>query len=64
MYYKIITITIMSTYIPERSCDFTKYPKLFQNSYWGSYGKLYEEDREAESIIGSNRNKLVEPLLC
>jgi hypothetical protein len=36
----------MSTYIPERSCDFTKYPKLFENTYWGSYNKLYKHDKE------------------
>ena len=50
----------MTTYIPERSCDFTKYPKLFKKTYWGGYKKLYEQDKESETIIGLNRNKLVE----
>ena len=50
----------MTTYIPERSCDFTKYPKLFENTYWGSYNKLYEHDKEESETIGVNRNKLVE----
>ncbi len=50
----------MTTYIPERSCDFTKYPKLFGNTYWGSYNKLREHDRENETIIGVNRNKVAE----
>jgi len=49
----------MTTYIRERSCDFTKYPNLFKNTYWGSYNKLYEHDKESETIIGVNRNKLV-----
>ncbi len=46
------------TYIPERSCDFTKYPKLFEDTYWGGYNKLRPSDVEEETIIGANRNKL------
>jgi len=47
-------------YISERSCDFTKHPKLFENTYWGGYNKLEERDRINETNIGENRNKLVE----
>ena len=43
-----------------RSCDFTKYPKLFGPTYWGSYNKLYEHDYENETIIGCNRNFIAE----
>tara|TARA_R110000868_G_scaffold398461_1_gene671641 strand:+ start:249 stop:656 length:408 start_codon:yes stop_codon:yes gene_type:complete len=50
----------MTTYIPERSCDFTKYPNLFENTYWGCYNKLYEHDKESETVIGINRNKIVD----
>jgi len=47
-------------YISERSCDFTKHPTLFENTYWGGYNKLEERDRINETKIGENRNKLVE----
>lgn len=47
-------------YINKRSADFTNYPKLFSGSYWGSYNKLTEWDIPKETIIGENRNKIVE----
>ena len=45
--------------IPERSCDFTDYPKIFENTYWGAYNHLIECERKEETIIGLNRNNLV-----
>jgi NAD-dependent dihydropyrimidine dehydrogenase PreA subunit len=50
----------MTKYIQERSCDFTKYPKLFEKTYWGSYNKLSDFEKDSENIIGMNRNKLAE----
>jgi len=50
----------MAKFIPERSCDFTNYPKLFQGTYWGRYKCLVESDRQNETIIGLNRNKFVQ----
>ena len=40
----------------KRSCDFTKYPKLFGTTYWGSYTKLHKHNYPNEEIIGENRN--------
>jgi len=51
---------MMAKYIPERSCDFTDYPNLFKGTYWGCYNQLCEYERNNETIIGINRNKLVE----
>ncbi len=44
----------------KRSCDFTKYPKLFGTTYWGSYTKLHKHDYPNEEIIGENRNYIAE----
>ena len=47
-------------YIPARSCDFTRYPKLFERSYWGRYTQELEIEREKVIRVGENRNRFVE----
>jgi hypothetical protein len=51
---------VPNRFIPARSCDFTRYPKIFERSYWGRYTQELEIEREQVIRVGLNRNKFVE----